>query len=209
MQIKEATSGFLLPCTLHYISQELAKKPSPLAFSGFQHIPSRGRAPWLAAWLLALLSQVMEPLKDSQHQAAALGELHKWQGCHCAWRGRDTWSRRAPACFSVHSAADRTLLESSPRETQHSIGMASVLGTPQPHLTWVTEAPGSTQKSALLRIIKLLLTYYQVWFHGKQRKKQMHAHIHAQLEKRSLILQSEESVRSCQWFHTRCEAQKV
>lgn len=39
MQIKEATSGFLLPCTLHYISQELAKN-LPLwlsqAFSIFQ-----------------------------------------------------------------------------------------------------------------------------------------------------------------------------
>lgn len=35
-------------------------------------------------------------------------------------------------------------------------------------------------------------------FMGIKGKKQIHAHIHAQLEKMSLILQSEESVRSCQ-----------
>lgn len=68
MQIKEATSGFLLPCTLHYISQELAKNLLlwlSQAFSIFQ--AGEGHL-GLQPGLLSPLSQVMELLKDGQQR---------------------------------------------------------------------------------------------------------------------------------------------
>lgn len=67
-----------------------------------------------------LLSQVMELLKDSQHQPQPWEELpRRWLSLGL-W-GRESWSCMVPTLPRVKSAAGRTLLKSSPRETQHSI----------------------------------------------------------------------------------------
>lgn len=88
MQIKEATSGFLLPCTLHCISQELAKN-LPLwlsqAFSIFQ--AGEGHL-GLQPGLLSLPSQVMELLKDCRQRVGLTASARQhweelpWSGCH-------------------------------------------------------------------------------------------------------------------------------
>lgn len=120
------------------------KKPSPLALSGFRHIPSRGRAPWLAAW--APLRQGSSwRMQGSQHWHSCTG-----QGCPC-WAGelilRGSFPRQCEFCSCrTHSQSHSTRREGAQGWALH---------TPQPEDLWGGTGPWSTLRLSLTRAVIL------------------------------------------------------